>query len=96
LEGSIENYSDKIYSYDSANNVQDYIISITFKVSFTDNINNKSIYDNDKKFIVLSENYAVSSESTSRFKTKEEAINEICDKLFRQIMQKIMVGKLKL
>lgn len=85
LEGSILSFSEKIYSYDSVNNVQDYLVVITFEVTFTDLINNKVIYEN--KSLVLSEIYAVSDESTSRFKTKDEAVIEICDKLYKNILQ---------
>lgn len=85
LEGSILSYSEKIYSYDAANNVQDYNIVISFSITFTDLISNQVIYEN--KNLSLSEIFAVSGESTSRFKTKEEAIYEIFDKLFKNIMQ---------
>ena len=89
LEGSTNSFSEKIYSYDESNNVQDYIVVISFSVTFTDLINNKVLYEN--KNLQMSEIYASSSdsmnESTSRFKTKDEAINEICDKLFKAIMQ---------
>jgi hypothetical protein len=85
LEGSILSFSEKIYSYDTANNVQDYMVAITFSVTFTDLTKNTALYEN--KSLTVSEMYAVSDESTSRFKTKDEAINEICSKLFKNIMQ---------
>lgn len=85
VDGSIVDYSEKIYSYDVANNVQDYLIAITYSITFTDLVNNKVLYEN--KNLQVSEIWAVSAESTSRFKTKDEAINEICDKLFKTIMQ---------
>lgn len=85
IEGSILSFSEKIYSYDTANNIQDYVVSMSFSVVFTDNVNSKVLYEN--KSLTLSEIYAVSGESTSRFKTKEAAINEICSKLFKNIMQ---------
>lgn len=85
VDGSIVSYSEKIYSYDVANNVQDYQIIITYSVTFTDLINNKVLYEN--KSLQLSEIWAVSAESTSRFNNKSDVINEICDKLFRTIMQ---------
>ena len=85
LEGTILSYSEKIYSYDEANNVQDYIESITFSVTFTDLINNKVLYEN--KSLTLTELYAVSEASTSRFTSKDAAISEICDKLFKNVMQ---------
>lgn len=85
IEGSINGFSEKIHSYDAANSVQDYMVSITFSVTFTDLVKNAVIYEN--KSLMLSEIYAVSNESTSRFKTKDEAIQEICSKLFKTIMQ---------
>jgi hypothetical protein len=85
LDGSIINYSESIYSYDTANNVQDYLVAITCSVTFTDLINNKVIYEN--KNLQVSEIYAVSEESASRFETKDAALTEICDKLFKTIMQ---------
>lgn len=87
VEGSIVSYSEKIYAYDTANNIQDYIVTITFRLSFTDLTNNNVIYDNEKRDIVIEEKYGNSDESTSRFKTKDEAITEICDKCFKLIMQ---------
>jgi hypothetical protein len=85
LEGSIISFSEKVYSYDTANNVQDYMVVISFSVVFTDLINNTVLYEN--KNLTVSEIYAVSEESTSRFKSRDEATTEICDKLFKTIMQ---------
>jgi hypothetical protein len=85
LEGSILNFNEKIYSYDSTNNIQDYLVTISFSVSFTDLTKNAILYEN--KSLTLSEIYAVSEESTSRFKTRDDAINEICNKLFKTVMQ---------
>jgi hypothetical protein len=85
LEGSVLGFSEKIYSYDESNNVQDYIVTITFSVTFTDLVNNKVVYEN--KNLPVTEIYGDTDESTSRFKTKTEAINEICDKLFKTVMQ---------
>lgn len=85
LEGSIISWSEDIYSFDSANNVQDYQIRISFTISLTDLINNETIYEN--KNLLLSETYAVSAESTSKNKNKEDAIDEIFRSLFRTIIQ---------
>jgi hypothetical protein len=85
LEGAINSYTEKIYSYDEANNVQDYNISISFSITFTDLKNNAVLYENKSLFV--SEIYSVTDAGTSRFTTKTDAINEICDKLFKIIMQ---------
>ncbi len=85
IEGVINSWSEDVYSFDSANNVQDYQIRITFSVSFVDLVNNETIYEN--KNLSLSETYAVSTESTSKNKSKEDAIDEIFNSLFRAIIQ---------
>jgi hypothetical protein len=85
LEGSILSFTEKIHSYNAANSVQDYMVSVSFNITFTDLVKNTVIYEN--KSLMVSEIYAVSEESTSRFKTKDEAIQEICSKLFKTIMQ---------
>ena len=85
LEGSINEYTEKIYSYDEANNIQDYNIIINFSVTFTDLKKNQVLYEN--KSLSVSELYGISEESTARFKTKEDALKEICDKFFKLIMQ---------
>jgi hypothetical protein len=87
LEGSILSYSEKIYSYDTANNIQDYLVIITFSLTFTDLVNNKVLFEN--KSLPISEIFAVSatSGSTSRFIGKDAAWQEICSKLFKTVMQ---------
>ncbi len=85
LEGTIVSFSEKIYSYDAANQVQDYLVAVTFSLTFTDLVNNKALYEN--KNLTLSQSYAVSEESVSRFKTKDEAIRDICEQLFKNVMQ---------
>jgi len=85
LEGSIISFSEKIYSYDAANQVQDYQVLLTVSVTFTDLVKNQVLYEN--KNLVVSELYSVSTGGTARFKTKEEATDEIIKKLFQTIMQ---------
>lgn len=85
IEGRISAFEEKIYSFDAANNVQDYQIRITFAILFTDLIRNEVIYETSA--LTLSEIYAVSEQSTSRIKSKEAAINEIIRNLFNNIMQ---------
>jgi hypothetical protein len=85
LEGSITDYTEKIYSFDESNSVQEYEISITCTLSFTDLINNVVVYE--YKNLRVSEIYSTVKTSTVRFKSKEEAINECCDKIFRTLMQ---------
>ena len=85
LDGSITDYKESVYSYDAANNVQDYQIRITFSVALVDLVNNQTIYENNN--LVITEQYAVSALSSSQFKSKEEALNEIIRNLFKAIVQ---------
>jgi len=85
LEGTILSYTEKIYSYDSADQVQDYQVSLSVAFSFTDLVNNQVIYEN--KGLTLSENYAVGASGTAKFKTKGEATDEIISKLYQNILQ---------
>lgn len=85
LDGSITDYKESVYSYDAANNVQDYQIRITFSVALVDLVKNQTIYENNN--LVITEQYAVSALSSSKFKSKEEALNEIIRNLFKAIVQ---------
>ena len=85
LEGSILGWDESVYGYDSGNNVQDYMLRLTCSVTFTDLIENSVIYEN--KNLVLTEPYAVSASSTAKSKSKEEATNELVERLFSTIIQ---------
>jgi hypothetical protein len=85
VEGTILKWEEDVYSYDSWNNVQDYMLKLTCSVVFTDLINNQIIYEN--KNLVLTEPYAVSSASTAKSRNKEEAIDELVSQLFKNIIQ---------
>ncbi len=83
LEGEILDYSNKIFTYDTAG-VEEYEVKILFKIIFTDLKNNEIIWKNDT--LVLRETYS-SSEETSEFSTEEEAQTEIFKILFETIMK---------
>ncbi len=85
LSGSILSFDDKVYSFDSANQVQDYQLSMVLDISFTDLISNEVIYEN--KTLRISEIYAVSTSSTASIKSKEEALNELFNKIFKTVVQ---------
>ncbi|MCB5260406.1 MAG: LptE family protein [Candidatus Cloacimonetes bacterium] len=85
LEGEITSFEDKIYSYDSANQVQDYQLNLVLKVIFTDLVNNEVIYENSA--LRLSEIYKVGEGSTAKFSTKEEALDEIFKNIFKSAIQ---------
>ena len=85
LEGSILAFEEKIYSYDTANMVQDYQLKLTVSVLFTDLITNQSLYEN--KSLMLTELYAVGEDSSARFKTKDEAQAELITSLFKTVIQ---------
>lgn len=85
LEGSITTFSESVYSYDATNQVQDYQVQMVLSVTFTDLINNKVLYEN--KNLSLTELYAIAEGGTAKFKTKEEAIDELIAKLYQTILQ---------
>ncbi len=85
LEGEILSFTEKIYSYDSANMVQDYRLELSINIRFTDLIKNEVIYENTH--LTQSEIYAVADGSTSKYKSKEEALAEIFNKIFKAVIQ---------
>ncbi len=85
LEGTILDFSESVYSYDSGNNVQDYMLRLSCSVIFTDLVNNEVIYENQN--LTLSEPYAVSPDSPAKSKSKEEATDELIERLFSTIIQ---------
>lgn len=85
LEGKIVSFEEKIYSYDSANQVQDYQLIMVLNLSFTDLIKNEVIYENSS--LRIAEIYKVSDDSTARFETKEEALSEIFSSIFKTVIQ---------
>lgn len=85
LEGKVVSFEEKVFSFDAANSVQDYQLRLTVKVSFVDLVRNETIYENNK--LLITETYAVSATSTSRFKSKEEATDELIKTLFSTIIQ---------
>lgn len=85
LEGEIISFEERIYSYDSANQVQDYQLVLNLNVVFTDLVNNEVLYEN--KSLRVSELYSVAEGSTARFSTKEEALGEIINNVFKTVIQ---------
>lgn len=85
LVGTILSYTEDIYSYDAANQVQDYQLRLLVSVTFTDLINNSLLYEN--RNLQVSEIYAVSDESSARWNSKAEAEEELIKALFRIIIQ---------
>jgi len=85
LEGIISSFEEKIYSYNSANQVQDYQLIMVLNVIFTDLVKNEVIYENNS--MRVAEVYKVSEDSTARFETKEEALSEIFNNVFKTVVQ---------
>lgn len=85
IEGKIISFEEKIYSYNAANQVQDYQISVVFDVVFTDLSQNMELYKNTA--LRTSEIYKVADGSTSRFESKDEALAEIFKQVFKQVVQ---------
>jgi len=85
LEGEITSFEENIYSYNSANQVQDYQLILVLNVVFTDLIKNEVIYENSA--LRITEIYKVTDDSTARFDTKEEALSEIFSSIFKTVIQ---------
>lgn len=86
LECALSFYEEIIYSSDSANNIEEYQVKMTFSVKMTDMINDKVLYDN--KRLALTQRYAVNEANTSAdYTNKEDAENAIYDDLFTKIIQ---------
>ena len=90
LEGAILSFSESVYSYDTANQIQDYQLTMVVSVTFTDLINNTVIYENNA--LTVTELYAVAEGGTAKFKTKEEAVEELIAKLYRTVLQNSIEG----
>lgn len=85
LEGVINGFDERIYSYDASNRIQDYQLRLSLSITFNDLVRNELIWEN--KSLVLTEVYAVSPSSTAKFKTKKEASDELIQSLFKTIIQ---------
>jgi len=90
LEGAILSFSESVYSYDTANQIQDYQLTMVVSVTFTDLINNTVLYENNA--LTVTELYAVAEGGTAKFKTKEEAVEELISKLYRTVLQNSIEG----
>lgn len=85
LEGYITSFTEKVYGFDAANQIQDYQVQLTVSVTFTDMINNQVLYEN--KSLTVNELYAVAPGGTAKFKSKGEATDELISKLYQTILQ---------
>ena len=83
LEGTIRDYSNKIYSYDE-NGVEEYQVKMMFHITFTDLVRNQVIWTNEK--LILSEKYS-SVNDLIEAKTEEEAKDIIIEELFDTILK---------
>ena len=90
LEGAILSFSESVYSYDTANQIQDYQLAMVVSDTFTDLINNTVLYENNA--LTVTELYAVAEGGTAKFKTKEEAVEELIAKLYRTVLQNSIEG----
>lgn len=90
LEGAILSFSESVYSYDTANQIQDYQLTMVVSVTFTDLINNTVLYENNA--LTVTELYAVAEGGTAKFKTNEEAVEELIAKLYRTVLQNSIEG----
>jgi len=86
LEGSIKDYSNKIYSYNTEG-IEEYQVQILFSIIFTDLKKNEILYQNDS--LVLKEEYS-SESSDAEFSTEEEARYEIYQDLFNTLLRETL------
>jgi hypothetical protein len=86
LEGSILDFQEKVFSYDENNSVEEYQVQILFSITLTDLVKNQVIYEN--KSLLITERYAArEGVTTTRFKSKQEAEQEIFQRLFDEILK---------
>lgn len=83
LSGEILDYENKIFSYDE-NGIEEYKVSILFKITFSDLKRNEVIWQKDN--LVLNETWSASGEFTE-FKSEEETQQQIIQDLFDQILK---------
>lgn len=87
VEGEIIDYKDEVYGYDMEQNIEEYRVTITFAISFTDLVRNEVIWESSS--LSLSERYFPASDDheSVRFKTVEAAETAIFDELFKRIIR---------
>ncbi|MGI6197526.1 MAG: LptE family protein [Candidatus Cloacimonadaceae bacterium] len=85
IEGVINSFEENIHSYDASNKIQDYRLTLSLSISFTDLSKNETIWEN--KALSLSQTYAVGQAATSKNKSREEATNALIKDLFDTIIR---------
>ncbi len=87
VEGEISDYKNEVYGFDMDQNIEEYRVTITFEISFTDLVRNDVIWENSS--FSLSERYYPMSEDheSVRLKTEEEAQKAIFEELFKVIIR---------
>jgi hypothetical protein len=85
IEGQIVEYENNIFGYDLDQNIEEYQVRLTVSLTFTDLVRNEVIWEN--KALMLSERYTPLSTEEVRFKTEEEALQELYKKLFETIIR---------
>lgn len=86
LECVLTFYEEKIYSSDSANNVEEYEVKMDYSVKMTDLLNDKVLYEN--KRLAISKRYAANNAITSAdYYSRDAAETGIYEDLFTKIIQ---------
>ncbi len=85
IEGVINSFEENIHSYDASNKIQDYRLTLSLSISFTDLSKNETIWEN--KALSLSQTYAVGQAATSKNKSREEATDALIKDLFDTIIR---------
>lgn len=86
LECSVTFYDEIIYSSDSANNIEEYQVTMNFSVKMTDLINDRVLYEN--KRLAIAQRYAANDAITSAdYDNRDDTEAGIYDELFTKIIQ---------
>lgn len=84
IEGKILDYSNKIYSYDNANNVKEYQVKLLLEIHFIDHTTNTILWENNQ--LLLSKVYSVEV-TPNKPNSEEAAREEIYQDLYKEIMK---------
>jgi len=84
IEGEILEYSSEVYGYDLEQNIEEYMVTITFKLTFTDLLRNEIIWEN--KSLTMMERFYPQAPEDLQITTEELAQKAIFEDLFSMII----------
>ncbi len=88
LEGTILDYENVIYTYDTNNNIKEYVVKILFNVKLTDFVKNEVLWE--KESLLLSETYLAqpsNDTASTEPESEEEAQKEVFKDLYDTILE---------